>query len=162
MPHECHAHTISQIIVPEEERNDPEFRYLDTNCGILPNKRHTYGIPLDIIDFFRQANGSTEGEPSDRPNTLDDVINNRLENVSNTDGRTTGPTLVRNLRPQPGMHGRTRCGKLPLDLCAANVHFPRTIHSAAARQWQRHFSHVFASASPLSGILFFLSICRYL
>lgn len=73
------------MIGDDEDDEDPEFRYLSSDCGIQPNKRNNYGIPKDVIDMFRASNAanpstSTEGqiEPT---NTLDDVINNRLENV---------------------------------------------------------------------------------
>lgn len=67
----------------EDEEEDPEFRYLSSNCGIQPNKRNNYGIPKDVIDMFRPSSSSPDDPTtSQSPNTLDDVINNRLENVS--------------------------------------------------------------------------------
>lgn len=73
----------------EEDVEDPEFRYLSSDCGIQPNKRNNYGVPKDVIDMFQpSASGSSDTPPT---NTIDDVINNRLENVSmksNVDGHT--------------------------------------------------------------------------
>lgn len=68
----------------DDEEDDPEFRYLSSDCGIQPNKRNNYGIPKDVIDMFRASSATTdEGHSSTQsPNTLDDVINHRLENVN--------------------------------------------------------------------------------
>lgn len=78
--------TTFQIIDDDDddEEEDPEFRYLSSDCGIQPSKRNNYGIPKDVIDMFRASSSSTSNEQSSAqpPNTLDDVINNRLENVS--------------------------------------------------------------------------------
>lgn len=66
----------------DADEEDPEFRYLSSNCGIQPNKRNNYGIPKDVIDMFRPSSSSSDDpSTSQSPNTLDDVINNRLENV---------------------------------------------------------------------------------
>lgn len=71
------------IRTDNDDEEDPEFRYLSSNCGIQPNKRNNYGIPKDVIDMFRpSSSGSDDATTSQSPNTLDDVINNRLENVS--------------------------------------------------------------------------------
>lgn len=56
-----------------EDEEDPEFRYLSSDCGIQPSKRNNYGIPKDVIDMFRVSSQSS--------NTLDDIINNRLGDV---------------------------------------------------------------------------------
>lgn len=58
----------------DEEEEDPEFRYLSSDCGIQPSKRNNYGIPKDVIDMFRVSSSQSS-------NTLDDIINNRLEDV---------------------------------------------------------------------------------
>lgn len=88
---------VNQIEDSDEE-DDPEFRYLSSDCGIQPSKRNNYGIPRDVIDMFRvsgnrareindseapKTNESDSGasQPS-QPNTIDDVINNRLEQVT--------------------------------------------------------------------------------
>lgn len=71
--------TISDDVIPNDgEEDDPEFRYLSSDCGIQPSKRNNYGIPKDVIDMFRSSNGK---QNESGLNTLDDVINNRLENV---------------------------------------------------------------------------------
>lgn len=73
-----------QIPLSEEDEEDPEFRYLSSDCGIQPNKRNNYGIPKDVIDMFRASSSSSNGSSaSEHPNTLDDVINNRLGDVRN-------------------------------------------------------------------------------
>lgn len=76
-----------------DEDDDYEFRYLSTDCGIQPSKRNNYGIPKDVIDMFRasgnrtpeidapKTNGANSGTSQPSTNTLDDVINNRLEQV---------------------------------------------------------------------------------
>lgn len=56
------------------EEDDPEFRYLSTDCGIQPSKRNNYGIPKDVIDMFRASSNQSS-------NTLDDIIGNRLGDV---------------------------------------------------------------------------------
>lgn len=56
------------------DEDDPEFRYLSTDCGIQPSKRNNYGIPKDVIDMFRASSNQSA-------NTLDDIIANRLEDV---------------------------------------------------------------------------------
>lgn len=56
------------------EEEDPEFRYLSSDCGIQPSKRNNYGIPKDVIDMFRVS-------ASQSSNTLDDIINNQLGDV---------------------------------------------------------------------------------
>lgn len=33
----------------------PEFRYINTDCGIQPSKRNNYGFPQDIIDVFNNT-----------------------------------------------------------------------------------------------------------
>lgn len=58
----------------DEDEDDPEFRYLSTDCGIQPSKRNNYGVPKDVIDMFRVSSNQSS-------NTLDDIINNRLEDV---------------------------------------------------------------------------------
>lgn len=73
-------------VIDSSEEDDPEFRYLNTDCGIQPSKRNNYGIPMDVIDMFRASNtnsndASNSSNEQTSPNTLDDVINNRLENV---------------------------------------------------------------------------------
>lgn len=69
----------SEIIHSDDEHeDDPEFRYLNTDCGIQPSKRNNYGIPKDVIDMFRASSSTST---NDTPNTLDDVINNRLGDV---------------------------------------------------------------------------------
>lgn len=55
------------------DEDDPEFRYLFTDCGIQPTQRNNFGIPKDLIDFFSEQQSQT---------TLNDIINLRLENVS--------------------------------------------------------------------------------
>lgn len=69
-----------------EGEEDPEFRYLSSDCGIQPSKRNNYGVPRDIIDMFRGSSisnidDSSEGSSTQSVNTLDDFINNRLETV---------------------------------------------------------------------------------
>lgn len=89
-----------QPIAVSAEEEDPEFRYLSSDCGIQPSKRNNYGIPKDVLDMFQvpgQSSSSRDTESggnsiaADRgnstedqsdPNTLDDFINNRLEKVS--------------------------------------------------------------------------------
>lgn len=66
----------------ESEDEQPEFRYLSTDCGIQPNKRNNYGIPEDVINMFRTSKSETITDSS--TNTIDDVINNKLENVIKT------------------------------------------------------------------------------
>lgn len=72
--------TFQTIDEDDEEEEDPEFRYLSSDCGIQPSKRNNYGIPKDVIDMFRASSSSSSNEQT--TNTLDDVINNRLENVN--------------------------------------------------------------------------------
>lgn len=75
---------INPLNIDDDGEEDPEFRYLSSDCGIQPNKRNNYGIPKDVIDMFRASSNSSTEQPTESPNTLDDVISNRLENVSET------------------------------------------------------------------------------
>lgn len=63
-----------QLIGAGDDEEDPEFRYLSTDCGIQPSKRNNYGIPKDVIDMFRVTSNQSS-------NTLDDIINNHLRDV---------------------------------------------------------------------------------
>lgn len=62
---------------PEDE--NPEFRYLSSDCGIQPNKRNNYGIPEDVIEMFRAS--KSESIIDATTNNIEDVIKNKLENV---------------------------------------------------------------------------------
>lgn len=74
-----------QNVPLEEEEDDPEFRYLSSDCGIQPNKRNNYGIPKDVIDMFAnpQPDRSETESTDENTNTLNHVINSRLEQVNN-------------------------------------------------------------------------------
>lgn len=65
--------------VDESEDENPEFRYLSSDCGIQPNKRNNYGIPKDVIDMFGTSQSENIADASTI--TIDDVINNKLVNV---------------------------------------------------------------------------------
>lgn len=83
------------MIDEDDEEEDPEFRYLSSDCGIQPSKRNNYGIPKDVIDMFRASSSTSSNETSDPPNTLDDVINNRLENVSSNEKMQSKKNSIR-------------------------------------------------------------------
>lgn len=62
-----------ELIQTGDEVDDPEFRYLASDCGIQPSARNNYGIPQDVIDMFK-ASSSTSAE-------LNDLELERLNNL---------------------------------------------------------------------------------
>ncbi|XP_055380916.1 cell division cycle protein 123 homolog [Condylostylus longicornis] len=54
-----------EIIAEENEAGLPEFRYLNSDCGIQPHSRNNYAIPQDIIDMFNPQNSDTRSNLTD-------------------------------------------------------------------------------------------------
>lgn len=72
---ECLAFNWEQLngeVADSENIDDPEFRFLTSDCGIQPNKRNNYGIPQDIINMFSESEISSS-------NCLTDLLQNRVE-----------------------------------------------------------------------------------
>lgn len=57
-----------ELIRPDDEIDDPEFRYLADDCGIQPNSRNNYGIPQDIIDMFKASTSTRQERESEGMN----------------------------------------------------------------------------------------------
>lgn len=62
----------SDFIATDDEADDPEFRYLASDCGIQPNSRNNYGIPQDVINMFKASSVNDDQE-------LDEI---QLENLN--------------------------------------------------------------------------------
>lgn len=67
--------------------DDPEFRYVNEECGIQPTKKLKYGLPTDVIFMFHKMqtnNISSDGENSafamDNSNLSEALMNISLEN----------------------------------------------------------------------------------
>jgi hypothetical protein len=67
---------LHNIMEDENVDDDPEFRYLPTDCGIQPNPRNNFGLPLDVINLFKNAN-NTDIEPTDQA-----ALNRLIENCA--------------------------------------------------------------------------------
>lgn len=80
---ELHESLGIQIANPEDE-DDPEFRYLPEDCGIQPNPRNNYGIPVDVINLFKTTQETTDEQDA---TTVNDLLINRLREECESQSR---------------------------------------------------------------------------